>query len=466
MSAKEYDVAIIGSGPGGYVAAARSAQSGFKTVCIEKDKTFGGTCLNVGCIPSKALLQSTEFLDLIQKKAADHGIGVQKVRVSFKEMMKRKETVVKSLTDGVAGIFKKNQVDSIRGVAKLAGHHQINVKTESGEEQIIARNIILATGSVSIPLPFLPFDENTVLSSTGALALETIPEKMIVVGGGYIGVEIASIYSRLGTKVTIVEMLDQICITMDRTIRRHLLQVLKKQGIEFYLGAKVIKAQKNGQIHTLTLEQEGKELQIEANVVLVAIGRHPFYAGLGLEELGITPAKNGFIPVDGSFRTRIPSIFAIGDLIEGPMLAHKASEEGFAAVDIIAGKKPHVNYMAIPGVVYTFPEAAAVGLTEEEARNAGLELMLGECYFKANPRARAIGETEGLVKVIGEAKSRRLIGLHILGPQASELIHEGMLAIEKNATLQDLAYAPQAHPTLGEAIKEAALAALNEAIHI
>ena len=266
--------------------------------------------------------------------------------------------------------------------------------------------------------------------------------------------------------MTIVEMLDQICITMDRTIRRHLLQVLKKQGIEFYLGAKVIKAQKNGQIHTLTLEQEGKELQIEANVVLVAIGRHPFYAGLGLEELGITPAKNGFIPVDGSFRTRIPSIFAIGDLIEGPMLAHKASEEGFAAVDIIAGKKPHVNYMAIPGVVYTFPEAAAVGLTEEEARNAGLELMLGECYFKANPRARAIGETEGLVKVIGEAKSRRLIGLHILGPQASELIHEGMLAIEKNATLQDLAYAPQAHPTLGEAIKEAALAALNEAIHI
>lgn len=466
MTAKEYDVAIIGSGPGGYVAAARSAQHGFKTVCIEKNKTFGGTCLNVGCIPSKALLQSTEYLDFIRKKAAEHGIGVQKVKVNFDEMMKRKEAVVKSLTDGVAGIFRRNHVDSIQGIAKLTGHHHIAVKTEQGEEQIVARNIVLATGSEPVALPFLPFNEKTVLSSTGALALNSIPGKMIVIGGGYIGVEIASVFNRLGTQVTIVEMLDQICMPMDRTIRKNLLQTLKKQGIEFYLGAKVAKAQKNGNTYALTVVQEGKEIQLSADVVLAAVGRRPYYAGLGLEELGIAPAKGGFIPVDGSFRTRIPSIYAIGDVIDGPMLAHKASEEGIAAIDIIAGKKPHLNYMAIPGVVYTHPEAAAVGLTEDEARAAGLSLMIGECQFKANPRARAVGEMEGLVKIIGEYKTGRLIGMHILGIEASELIHEGMLAIEKQATLQDLAYSPQAHPTLGEAIKEASLAALGEAIHL
>ncbi len=466
MTTSEFDIAIIGSGPGGYVAAVRAAQLGFKTAVIEKDTRVGGTCLTVGCIPSKAILQSTEHYSFIQKHAKEHGIDVGNVKVDFPAIMKRKEEAVKSLTDGVANLFKRHKIEWVQGVGKLTGTNQIQVTSDKGGRVIKAKNIILAAGSSPIGLPFLPFDEKTILSSTGALALEKVPNKMVVVGGGYIGVELASAYSRLGTEVTVVEMLDQICITLDQTIRKELLKILKKQGLTFFLSTKVVKAQKNGKQQTLIITHEGQEMALEADVVLVAIGRRPASKDLGLESVGIQPTDRGFIPVNGQFRTSVANIYAIGDLIDGPMLAHKASEEGIAAVDIIAGKKAHINYMAIPGIVYTSPEAAGVGLTEEEAQQGGLALLIGQCQFKANPRARAVGEMDGLVKVIGEARTGRLIGMHILGIYASEMIHEGMLAIEKKATLRDLAYSPHGHPTFSEAIKEAAQAALGESIHL
>lgn len=466
MTTSEYDIAIIGSGPGGYVAAIRAAQSGFKVAVIEKDTRVGGTCLTVGCIPSKAILQSTEHYSFIQKHAKEHGIDVGSVNVDFPTIMKRKEEAVKSLTDGVASLFKRHKIEWVQGVGKLTGPNQIQVTSDKGDKTIKAKNIILAAGSVPIGLPFLPFDEKTILSSTGALALQKIPSKMVVVGGGYIGVELASAYSRIGTEVTVVEMLDQICITLDSTIRKELLKILKKQGLTFFLNSKVVKAQKNGKQQSLIIVHEGQEMALEADVVLVAIGRRPASKDLGLEAVGIQPTERGFIPVDGQFRTTSPNIYAIGDLIDGPMLAHKASEEGVAAVDIIAGKHAHINYMAIPGIVYTSPEAAGVGLTEDEAQQGGLAMLIGQCQFKANPRARAVGEMDGLVKVIGEARTGRLIGMHILGIHASEMIHEGMLAIEKKATLHDLAYSPHGHPTFGEAIKEAAQVALGESIHL
>lgn len=462
----EYDVAIIGSGPGGYVAAIRAAQLGMKVACIEKDRRVGGTCLTVGCIPSKALLQSTEHYSFIHNHAKEHGIDVGDIKVNFPVIMKRKEEAVKSLTEGVANLFKRHKIEWIQGTGKLISTNQIQVTSDKGNKIITAKNIVLAAGSVPIGLPFLPFDEKSIISSTGALSLDKIPGKMIVVGGGYIGVELASAYSRLGTEVTVVEMLDQICITLDSALRKGLLQILKKQGIEFFLNSKVVKAEKNGKLQSVTIVHEGQEMVLEAYVVLVAIGRKPASANLGLDAVGIKPTERGFIPVNGQFRTSVPNIFAIGDLIDGPMLAHKASEEGVAVADIIAGRKAHINYMAIPGIVYTSPEAAGVGLTEDEAKASGLDIVTGQCQFKANPRARAVGEMEGLVKVIGEKKSGRLIGLHILGINASEMIHEGMIAIEKKATLHDLAYSPHGHPTFGEAIKEAAQAALGESIHL
>lgn len=463
----ECDVAVIGAGPGGYVAAVRAAQNGLKTVCIEKEASLGGTCLNVGCIPSKALLQSTEHLEFIHKHALEHGIKVSEASLDFKVLMQRKDSVVKGLTDSVASLFKHYNVNRILGTAKVVGHHDIVVAIKEGEQKVKARNIILATGSEAVALPFLPFDEKSVVSSTGALALPQVPSKMIVIGGGVIGVELASVYNRLGTDVTIIEMLNQICVGMDSVISRNLLQVLKKQGLKFFLGAKVTQAKvkgKNGGV-TLNFQHENKEQSIEGDVVLVAVGRRPYTKGLGLEELGIRLTERKFVAIDGFFRTSIPSIYAIGDIIEGPMLAHKASEEGIAVADIIAGKKGHVDYMAVPNIIYTNPEAAAIGMTEQEAREAGLKVVIGQCYFKGNPRARASGQIEGLVKVIGEAQSKRLVGMHILGGQASELISEGMMAILKKATLTDIAYAPNGHPTMSEAIKEAALQAIGAPLH-
>ena len=466
MAKKQYDLVVIGSGPGGYVAAVRAAQLGLKTACIEKEKTLGGTCLNVGCIPSKTLLSTSEHFDWIQKESASQGIDVKSVSFSLEKMMDRKNQVVKGLTDSVAALFKKYNIASIPGTARLTSTHLIEVDGPEGKQVIEAANIILATGSEATPLPFLPFDEKQVLSSTGALSLDHIPKQLLVIGAGVIGVELASVYSRLGSKVTLIEMLDTVCPAMDHAISRMLLQNLKKQGMEFHLSTKVLKAEKGKKGVTLTVEEEGKEVNYFADAVLVAVGRRPYTTGLNLNEFGVITTPKGFVVVDGNFRTSIPHIYAIGDIIEGPMLAHRASEEGVAAAEIIAGQQPHINYLAIPNVIYTHPEAAAVGMTESEARTAGLQVKIGQCQFRANARARCNGYVEGVVKVIGESSTGRIVGMHILGANASELIGEGVIAIEKKATLEDVGRASHAHPTLSESIKEACLQALGQAIHI
>lgn len=461
----QFDVVIIGSGPGGYVAAIRAAQLGFKVACVEKRRTLGGTCLNVGCIPSKALLQSSEFFAFAKNNSDEQGISYKSLSFDFAKMMGRKEKIVEGSVKGIEGLFKKNGITPIYGKARFISANELEVS--QGKKIVIkAKNFVIATGSDSIPLPFLPFDEKIVLSSTGALGLSKIPKKMIVIGAGVIGVEIASIYNRLGTEIVIVEMLDRICPAMDSAVSKALFQSLKKQGIVFYLGAKVIEAKVNKNKVTLKGETHSETLTLQGDALLVAIGRSPYSEELGLEKIGIKKSAKGFVLVDSQFRTNIPHIFAIGDLIEGVMLAHRASEEGVAVAELIGGLKPHVNYMAVPNVIYTQPEVAALGLTEEEARAKGLELLIGTCSFRANPRARCIGDADGFVKIIGEKTSKRLIGLHIIGHCASEMIGEGVISLEKNATLEDLARACHAHPTLSEWIKEAALLALGRAINL
>ena len=460
MPTREFDVVVIGAGPGGYVAAIRAAQLGLKVACVDKGKTLGGSCLNVGCIPSKALLQSSEDYEFIAKEAKGLGIDVDKVNYNFDQIMDRKAKVVKSLTDGVAGLFKNNKIEWIQGTAKFVDPYAIEVTTEGKTRRVEADHFILATGSDSIELPFMKFDEKKIISSTGALSLPKVPKKMIVIGAGIIGVELASVYRRLGTEVQIVEMLNEICIAMDPTIRKFLLRILKQQGIEFHLSATVksAKVEQNGV--SVEFETNGEKKTLEGDVALVAVGRRPYTDGLGLEHIGVEKTNKGFVVVDSTFRTKQPHIFAIGDIIEGSMLAHKASDEGTAAVEIIAGLPAKVNYLAIPNVIYTHPEAAAVGLTESEAKEAGLDLMIGTAYFKGNARARCMGYTEGLVKIIGDKASGRLLGLHILGAHASEMIGEGVIALDKKATLHDIAYASHAHPSLSESIKEAAAEAL------
>lgn len=453
----KFDLVVIGSGPGGYVAAIRAAQLGLKVACVEKEKTLGGTCLNVGCIPSKALLQSSEHYEWLQQGSDLHGISCENVSLDFPKMMARKTQVVSGLVSGVDHLFKQNGVTSISGTARFVAEDRIQVNSE----EIQAKNFILATGSEPIALPFLPFDEKIIVSSTGALSLPQIPQRLVVVGAGVIGVEIASVYRRLGSQVTIVEMLDHICPTVDSALSKGLLQVLKKQELTFKLSTKVASAQRAEGKITLSLEPEG---QIEADVVLVAIGRRPYTSGLDLEKIGVQTQK-GFVLVDNNFRTNKSHIYAIGDLIDGPMLAHRASEEGYAVAELLAGHPATVNYMTIPQVIYTHPEVASVGMTESEARATGFDVKVGTSYFRGNPRARCSGFTEGFVKVIGSGPEMRLVGLHILGSQASELINSGVVAIDKRATLRDLALAPCAHPTLSEAIKEACGQALSIAVH-
>lgn len=454
------DLIIIGSGPGGYVAAIRAAQLGLKTAIVEKNKTFGGTCLNIGCIPSKALLQSSEHYAFLKQHAQEYGIGAENTTFDLKQMMQRKEKIVDGLVTGVAGLLKKNKVEIIKGVARFISPEEIEVEGN----RYRAKNFLLATGSEPTSLPFLPFDEKHIVSSTGALSLSEVPKKMIVVGAGVIGVELASVYARLGSEVTIVEMLDRICPAMDVQVGKALQQSLVKQGLTFHLNAKVKEGKVVDNQVALKVELGGKTEIFTADVVLVAVGRRPYTQGLGLDKAGIEVSK-GFIPVDGYFRTVQPHILAIGDLVDGPMLAHKASEEAIAAVEWLAGQKPHINYMCIPNIIYTHPEVAAVGLTEEEGKALGLELFKGICLLRGNPRARCSGTTEGLVKVIGEKSSGKLIGMHIFGPSASEMIGEGVIALDKRMTVAELANASHGHPTLSEAIKEAALNALGRAIH-
>jgi dihydrolipoamide dehydrogenase len=457
MENNKFQVIVIGSGPGGYIAAVRAAQLGLKTACVEKMDTLGGTCLNVGCIPSKALLQATESYEWLIKSSKEFGINTSNVSYDFLVMTKRKEDVVRQLVASVAMLFKNHGVERLQGTAKFLNDHEIEIDGKYFKFE----HAIIATGSEPIALPFLPFDEKRVVSSTGALALKSIPKKMAVIGGGIIGVELASVYRRLGSEIVVVEMLDRIASTLDVTMSKQLLQSLKKEGMKFLLGAKVTAAKVSENEVNLSIEHEQNKISIDADVVLVCVGRKPYTAGLQLDEAGIALNPKGLVSVDANFRTSKPHIFAIGDVIDGPMLAHKASHEGTAAAEIIAGLNPHINYLSIPNVVYTRPEVASIGFTEVEAKNACIDIMLGTSFFRGNARARCSGEMEGLVKVIGDKKSGRLLGMHIIGAHASELIAEGLIALDKKAKVEDLAHACHAHPTLSETIMEACQAALG-----
>lgn len=464
---ESYDVAIVGSGPGGYVAAVRCAQLGLKTICIEKNATFGGTCLNVGCIPSKALLQITEWYSFFTKKAASQGILAKEISYDFNLIMQRKQEIVTGLVNSVANLFKQHAVTSLNGVAHFVSPTTLEVVNGEKRQIIEAKSIILATGSEPIPMPKIPFDEKIILSSTGTLSLPSVPKKMVVIGAGVIGVELASVYRRLGSEVVVVEMLNQICISMDETISKMLLQLLQKQGIVFHLGAKVteMKVQSdqtasNGVKIFVQLPNQTVE-EMEANVVLVAIGRRPYTESLDLKNANVTRTEKGFIEVDSCFRTTQPHIYAIGDLIDGPMLAHRASQEATVVAEFIAGQKSSIDYITIPNVIYTHPEAAAVGLTEKEAKDASIKTKIGKAFFKGNPRARCAQDTDGLVKIIGDMDENRLIGMHIIGSHASELIGIGAFAMSKRATLSEVANLCYSHPSLSETIKEAAIQAVE-----
>jgi len=464
--AERCDIAIIGSGPGGYVAAIRAAQLGFKTVCIEKNSTFGGTCLNVGCIPSKTLLQGTEMLYHLQHQGKEFGLAFSDLKVDFTQLMSKKKQVVKTLVDGVAGLLKKNKVDVIEGLAEFVSPNTVKVTGKDKKTvEVEASYFIIATGSEPISLKDIPIDERQVVTSTGILSLPKVPSTLVVVGAGVIGVELASVYNRLGSKVMILEMLDHICPALDADLSRQLQKELQKQGIEFHLSSQAITAVVQPEEVILMANLGGVLKNISTNVLLVAVGRRPFTSGLQLEKAGVEKNKKGYITVDGNLRTTQPHIFAIGDVIDGVMLAHRASAEGVAVVEYLKGNRPEVDYLAIPNVIYTYPEVAVVGLSEQEAKEAGIDVMVGKSYFRGNARARCTGETEGFVKVVGDRKSGKLVGAHILGPHASELIAEAMLALQKKAKVEDLADAPQAHPTFSEAIKEAALDALGRPLH-
>jgi dihydrolipoamide dehydrogenase len=464
-----YDIAIIGAGPGGYVAAIRAAQLGMKTACVDSRATAGGTCLNIGCIPSKALLQSSEKFAEASHKLAEHGVTIGDVSLDLSAMMARKDKVVETLTRGVEFLFRKNKVDWLKGGARITAPGRLTVGTGNGTAQEIdAEAIVIATGSESMPLPGLAVDEQRIVS-TGALSLPEVPERLAVVGGGYIGLELGSVWSRLGAKVTVVEFLDRILPNMDRELGPAMQRLLTRQGMSFKLSTKVASGRAGNDGVALELEpaQGGERESLTADVVLVAIGRRPFTDGLGLDELGIARDPAGRIAVaDDTFATNVPGIYAIGDVIRGPMLAHKAEEEGIAVVERLAGQKTVVEYDAIPSVVYTWPEIAAVGKTEEELKSAGLEYRVGKFPFTANPRARANAETDGFVKVLADAETDRVLGVHIIGPDAGTMIAEAALAIEFGASAEDIARTSHAHPTLSEALKEAALAVAGRAIHI
>lgn len=465
---ERFDLIVIGGGPGGYVAAIRAAQLGKKVACIEKreNKAFGGTCLNVGCIPSKALLDSSEFFALAQHKAAKHGIILPKVELDLATMMKRKDGVVKSNTDGIAYLFKKYGVTPILGFGKLVGPGRVDVQQADGKTLALeAPAILLAMGSESVTLPSLPIDGKNIVTSTEALSFDKVPKHLVVVGGGYIGLELGSVWLRLGSKVTVVEFLPRILPLNDGEIVGLVSKSLTKQGMTFHLGTKVTGAKIEKDKIIVTGQSEKGDLQIECDKVLLAVGRRPVTQGMGLEEAGVKIEK-GKIAVDERFQTSLPGVYAIGDLIEGPMLAHKASEEGIAFADMLAGQPAHVNYDAIPSVIYIWPEVASVGKTEEQLKQEGIEYRVGKFPFMANGRAKAMDETEGIVKVLADAKTDRLLGVHIFGPRASEMIAEAVTTLEFVGSAEDIARIVHAHPTLSEALGEAARAAyFGKSIH-
>jgi dihydrolipoamide dehydrogenase len=457
--AEHFDVVVIGGGPGGYVAAIRAAQLGLKAACVEKRGALGGTCLNVGCIPSKALLDSSELFAQAQTHFARHGVKVGEVGLDLATMLARKDKVVKGLTDGVAYLFRKHKIAHFSGVGRLLGKGHVAVKGAGAEETVLdAKHILLATGSEAIGLPALPFDGAHIVSSTEALAFDKVPAHLIVVGAGYIGLELGSVWRRLGSKVTVVEFLPRILPLADAEIAQALHKSLEGQGLDFRLNTKVTAAStQGGQVIVNAAGPDGDVL-FQADKVLVAVGRRPYTAGLGLEQAGVeVDPRSGRVRVDENFQTSAPGVYAIGDLIEGPMLAHKASDDGVACVERWAGVKAHVNYDTVPSVIYTWPEVASVGLTEEQARERGHNYKVGRFPFRINPRARCMDEHEGLVKVLAEERSDRLLGVHIFGPRASELIAEAVAVLEFGGSAEDVARLCHAHPTLSEAVREAAL---------
>lgn len=468
MSDSHFDLIVIGAGPGGYVAAIRAAQLGLKTACIDKRDTLGGTCLNVGCIPSKALLHSSEKFEEAQGHLAEHGVKVGKVELDLETLMARKDKVVEDLTKGIGFLFKKNKVTGITGSARIAKPGEVVVSADGKDATYTADNILIATGSEVTPLPGVEIDEERIVSSTGGLALTKVPKHLVVVGGGYIGLELGSVWRRLGSKVTVVEFLDAIVPNMDGEVGKAMHKTLEKQGMEFKLGTKVTAAKSTKTKVALTVEPAagGDAETIDCDVVLVSIGRIPYTANLGLEDVGVEMDGRGVIQVDGNFKTNVDGIYAIGDVIPGAMLAHKAEEEGVACVERLAGQATHINYDAIPSVVYTWPEAASVGKTEEQLTEAGIAYNKGNFPFMANSRARANGDTDGFVKILADAATDEVLGVHIIGPDAGTMIAELALAMEFGASSEDIARTCHAHPTLNEAVKEAALAVEGAPIHM
>ena len=462
-----YDVTIIGSGPGGYVAAIRCAQLGMKTAIIEKYNNLGGTCLNVGCIPSKALLDSSEHYYNATHNFKTHGIDVKDIQVNLKQMMLRRETVVKQNSDGITYLMKKNKIDVFTGTASFINANSISIDGEKKTE-INTKNVIIATGSKPSVLKGIQNDKKRIITSTEALALTEIPKHIVIIGGGVIGLELGSVYARLGSKVSVLEFTDSIIGTMDRSLGKELQKVLQKTGFEFFLKHKVISAKSDGKMVKVEAEDEnGKKVSFGGDYCLVSTGRSPYTENLNLEKAGIKTDEKGRIPVNEKLQTVVNGIYAIGDVVKGPMLAHKAEEEGIFVAEIISGQKPHINYLLIPGVVYTWPEVAAVGYTEEELKEKKISYNSGNFPFKASGRARASMDTDGFVKVLSDKTTDEILGVHMIGPRAADMIAEAVVAMEYRASAEDIARMSHAHPTYTEAFKEACLAATgNRAIHI
>ena len=460
-----YDLIIIGAGPGGYVAAIRAAQLGLKTALIEQRATLGGTCLNVGCIPSKALLESSELYARVTHHLGDHGIAATGVSLDLPAMLARKERIVGELTGGVAMLMKKNKVAVIAGRGLLQGPGRVRVDADSGGQELESKHVLLAMGSVPVELPFLPFDGERVVSSTEALCFPEVPGHLLVIGAGAIGLELGSVWSRLGAKVTVVEMLPGIVPAADGQMARTLERALADQGLVFHLSTRVTGAVVKDGTVTATLSSDKGEQTVECDRILVAVGRKPCTQGSGLVEAGVALAAGGRVAVDEHYRTNLEGVYAIGDLIAGPMLAHKAEDEGLAVAELLAGQKGHVNYDTIPNVVYTEPELAMVGQTSEQLKEAGIPVNAGRFQFRANGRAKSLGQEVGMVKILAHKETDRILGVHIVGPRASELIAEAVMAMELGASAEDLARTCHAHPTLAEVVREAALAVDGRALH-
>lgn len=466
----QYDVVIIGSGPGGYVCAIRCAQLGMKTALVERYSTLGGTCLNVGCIPSKALLDSSEHFHNATHTFAEHGIDLKsEPKVNLTQMIKRKQDVVDQTVGGINFLMKKNKIDVYHGHGSFEDKNIVSVKKDDGSsEKISGKNVVIATGSKPASLPFIKIDKKRIITSTEALKLEEIPKHMIIIGGGVIGLELGSVYGRLGSKISVVEFMDSIIPTMDRTLGKELQKSLKKNNFEFYLSHKVKEVTAKGKTVTVKADNaKGEELVLEGDYVLVAVGRKPYTENLGLDKAGVKTDDRGRIEVDAHLQTGVAGIYAIGDVIKGAMLAHKAEEEGVLVAEIIAGQKPHIDYNLIPGVVYTWPEVASVGRTEEQIKEAGTPYKIGSFPFKASGRARASMDLDGLIKVIAHKDTDEILGVHMIGPRVADIIAEAVVAMEFRASAEDIARISHAHPTFTETFKEAALdATAKRALHI